>query len=75
MASVNFQTSGCSIRDPRFAPDHDPIVETDDAVGFLPIEIEGTAGSSEMPSRPISGSVMNSVYLARPMRVSVTVTR
>ncbi len=62
------------LRDPRFAPDHDPIVETDDAVGFLPIEIEGTAGSSEMPSRPISlrSPKTDTVILAH--RVDITLS-
>jgi len=42
------------LRDARFAPDRDTTVATGDTSDFLPIEIEGTTRSSEMPDTPIS---------------------
>ena len=62
------------LRDPRFAPDHDPTVAPDDAVGFLPIEIEGSSGSSEMPSTPVSLRSPKPDALISAHRVDITLS-
>jgi transposase len=62
------------LRDARFAPDQNTTVATEDTSDFLPIEIEGTAWSSEMPSTPNSPRPPERGAVISAHRVDITLS-
>ncbi len=62
------------LRDARFAPDKNTTIATADTADFLPIEIEDTAWSSEMPDRPISPRPPETGAVISAQRVDITLS-
>ena len=62
------------LRDARFAPDQNTTVATEDTSDFLPIEIEDTAWSSEMPNPPISPRPPETGTVISAHRVDITLS-
>ena len=62
------------LRDARFAPDQNTTVATEDTSDFLPIEIEGTAWSSETPDTPISPRPPKTGAVISAHRVDITLS-
>ncbi|MDU9007222.1 IS66-like element accessory protein TnpA [Sedimentitalea todarodis] len=53
------------LRDPRFTPDQNNAVVSEEASNFLSVEIEGTALSPEVCNTPMSSGLADAVSIAR----------
>ncbi|WP_138936602.1 IS66-like element accessory protein TnpA [Roseovarius arcticus] len=62
------------LRDPQFAPDRNTSAATEDTSDFLPIEIEGTAWSSEISNPPISPRPPKTGAAISAHRVDITLS-
>ena len=69
-ASLNFTW----LRDLRFAPDRDITAPTEDAADSLPVEVEGTAWSSERPDTPRSPRPPETGTVISAQRVDITLS-
>ena len=62
------------LADARFTPDQNTSAATKNTTDFLPIEIEGTAWSSEMPDTPISPRLPETGAVISAQRVDITLS-